>query len=471
MNQTIIINTINLNIFNINKTLSINFIIVLLLGILLITCLGAFLNHKKYKWYHPRFLVYFSTLLAIVVGLVFASFNDFKPLSANNEDNWMRQSVLFVAAIGNFYMMMLFAIIIVVAPINIIYNLKRWLMQDHPIKSFWKLNFYFIIFGGLALCASQLLWVLPGFAYDTTAQFSTVGANNMSWFYYISRWLFDNAIYTEWFAWGFILYLLLCFIISGLVVFFTRHSHRFTIDYWKTTKDKIERPTFFVHFLSFMAFIFVLQNLLMNPLGIVFHFLDIIILLFVANTFVLFAISILGAFKSKRGYIYYVKLMWYVYTKTIASTDLKKSIIKIEAVDVHKQRLGMCHFQKINDNNINFYAVASNYIFPIVFTTYLGFVNNYHTGGFVIVNHWQFWITMIIGTYFSSWIFSNARNNPTILNNASGLSAYSITAGVQTGIFNVYTKVLAHMRNVIALQFVVFETMDFKISPHAQWVD
>ncbi len=475
MNNAPLINTINSNIFNITSSLSIDFVVILVLGIVLITCLGAYLNYKKYKWYHPRFLIYFSTILAAIIGLVFASFNDFKPLSETS-DEWLRQAILFVAAIGNFYMMLLFVAIIIVAPINIIYNLKKWMSHPHPLKSFWKLSYYFIIFSAITLCATQLLWILPGFAYDSTANFATVGNNpinnNMSWFYFTSRWLFDNVIYTQWFAWGFILYLVLCIMIASIVVFCTRYNNHFSANYWKDKRIKIEKPTFFVHFLSFMAFIFILQNIMMNPLGLVFHLIDIIIILAATTILIMFVISILGSIKSRRSYFYYVKLMWYVYIKTIKSTDTEKSLAKLKEVDASQQRLKMCSLDKINSSNVNFYGIASNYIFPIVFTVYLGFVNNYNfeTTSFEIVNHWQFWITMIIGTYLSSLIFSNSHYNNTILNNGSALAAFSITAGVQTGVFNVYTKVLAHMRSVIALQVIVYETMDPKKMPQTRWV-
>lgn len=396
-----------------------------------------FKNAKLKKVFSLKNMVYLGTLLGLIMGVIFSSLNQFQNLDIQNVSHakWLWDCISFTYSFGMYLIALSFILAWLVIPVVAFKAMGKFVKQENDYKLELKKIGFILLLMAVTTLVMNMEWIVP--FNDMSTPLTVFKVNDPrfdkdTWFMG-AKYLFDHVFLTVWYPWTFLCYSLVCLLICFLVANHLVKRHPFQEP--RMDLGWVKGLMFGYEFVdslgSVAAYSFISCYFLFNWQSFLIH-LSLLIGCLLVIYVALFGILLLivQRFKPDERDMHDLYNVLWMYFKN------KESVL----AQNHKQ-VPNWWYEKIITSKANAWNLCDACIVGLSFTIYLGFANNfnlnpdghaYFTKNMYDVN---FWILVLISGFVYNFLASNQEKNAGLARNFMGASTYSITPGLQTGIF------------------------------------
>ncbi len=396
-----------------------------------------FKNPKLKKIFSLKNLVYLGTLLGLIMGIIYSSLNNFHNLDIQNVTHslWIWDCVSFTYSFGMYLIALAFIMAWFVIPVVAFKAMARFVKQENDYElELKKLGFIFL-FMTITTLIMNLEWVVPFNDMSTPLTVFKVNDpqfNKDAWFIG-AKYLFDHVFLTIWYPWIFLGYSLICLLICFLVAsHYIKHHpgvEPMMSKKWATGLcfgyDLIDAWG------SVSAYSFISCYFLFNWQSFFIHLSLLITCLLVSYLLITgILLIIIQARKPQQEDMHVLYNTLWLFWRN------KEDKIKL----CHSQHPNWW-YAKIRKSKANAWNLCDACVVGLSFTIYLGFANNFNFdsegAAFFTSNMYDvnFWVLVLVSGFVYNFLAANQASNAGLARNFMGASTYSITPGLQTGIF------------------------------------
>lgn len=428
----------------INNTKS--FIFVILVSILLLTIGILSIFFKFYKFnqnsklmciFNNQNLIYFSSLISLLIGIIFSSLVNFKKINEQNANDcmWVWECISFLYGFGMYLVALSFIFAWLLIPIVAWKAATSYLNQNNNFKLELKKIGFILFFILISTLVTNTTWWVPFNDVETPLTIFKINDSTFQkdmWFVG-SKFLFENAFLTIWYPWTFLGYSIITLCLCFLVNYFkNKKDDKPNQKVYLRIQKVLSWPYLIVDLLgSVGTFSFICSYFLFNWSSFFIH-IGLVIFYFVAcfliiDSFLFLVLSLkYKKFKHKKFLIHYLII---------------KSFKNVAGDYQNTKNQSDWWYLKLEKSPVKKWNLCDASIIGLIFTIYLGFSNNFSINPLdeIVYNQSMhdanFWILVLISAFVYNFLAYNQPSNISLARNFMGASTYSIAPGLQTGIF------------------------------------